>query len=528
MGLAPCHCSVLNPPPQPTSISKFLSNQPYLSILDTQCTTMKDLKQIHANFIKTGLVKHPIVTSRLLAFCSASPYADMNYAYLIFSQIDNPNLLTWNTIIRGFSNSSTPQLAISLFIHMLVYSPIQPQRLTYPSVFRAYAHLGRAHDGSQLHGRVVKLGLQFDSYIRNTLIFMYANCGFLVEAQKLFDRSVEFDVVAWNSMIMGFAKIREIDASRSLFDKMPKRSHVSWNSMISGYVRNGRLIDALQLFKEMLEGKIEPSEFTLVSLLNASAGLGALNQGEWIHEYIRKNKIELNVIVVTAIIDMYCKCGCIEKAIEFFERTPCKGLSCWNSMILGLGTNGFEDQAIQLFGELEFSASKPDGVSFIGILTACNHAGLVDEAKYYFSLMIKKYNIEPSIEHYGCMVDVLCRAGLLEDAEDLIESMPIEPDITIWASLLSSCKKNGNVEMGKRAARHLKILDPSESCGYVLLSSLYAASGEFENAIEERLVMKEMLLLKEPGCSWIEVNGEIHEFVCGGGLHSHAKHRDTH
>ncbi|KAK6919758.1 Pentatricopeptide repeat [Dillenia turbinata] len=387
---------------------------------DTQCTTVKGLEQIHANFIKTGLVKHPNATSRLLAFCSASPCADMNYACLIFSQIHNANLLTWNTIIRGFSNSSTPQLAISLFIHM-VYSPIQPQKLAYPSVSKAYAHLGLALDVSQLHGK------------------------------KLFDRSVEFDVVAWNSMLTGLAKIREFDASRRLFDKMPKRSHVSWNSMISGYVRNGRLIEALQLFREMQE-KIEPSEFTMVSLLNASARLGELNQGEWIHEYIRKNKIELNVIVVAGIIYMYCKCGCIEKAIEFFERTPCEGLSCWNSMIL----------------------------------------------------------------------------GLVEDAVYLIGGMPIEQDITIWASLLSACRENGNVEMGKRAARHLKSLDPSESCGHVLMSSLYATSGEFENAIEERLVMKEMLLFKELGCSWIEVNGEIHEFVCCLGLHSHAKQRHTH
>ncbi|KAK9285139.1 hypothetical protein L1049_024324 [Liquidambar formosana] len=517
--MVPCFCSL---PPPSTSISKFISDKPYLTMLDKNCTTMKDLQKIHAHLIKTGLANDTIAASRVLAFC-ASTVGDMSYAYLVFTQIQNKNLFTWNTIIRGFSQSSTPQNAVSLFIDMLVSSPVQPQRLTYPSIFKAYAQLGLAHDGAQLHGRIIKLGLEFDPFIRNTIIYMYANCGLLCEAWRLFDENVDFDVVAWNSMIMGLAKSGEIDESRRLFDKMWTRNQVSWNSMISGYVRNGKLVEALDLFGKMQEERIRPSEFTMVSLLNASARLGALKQGEWIQDYIRKNKMELNAIVVTAIIDMYCKCGSIDKALQVFDTAPTKGLSCWNSMILGLAMNGCENEAIQLFSRLESSNLKPDEVSFIGVLTACNHSGLVNKARDYFSLMTETYKILPSVKHYGCMVDVLGRAGLLDEAEGLIRSMPVNQDAIIWGSLLSACRKHGNIEMAKWAANHIIELDPSESSSYVLMSNVYSASSHFEEAVEQRLSMKKKQIEKEPGCSLIEVDGEVHEFVAGGRLHPRAQ-----
>ncbi|KAF2290663.1 hypothetical protein GH714_014921 [Hevea brasiliensis] len=263
------------------------------------------------------------------------------------------------------------------------------------------------------------------------------------------------------------------------------RNTVSWNSVISGYVRNGRFIEALELFHKMQEDRIKPSEFTMVSLLNACACLGAIRQGEWIHDYMVKNKFELNAIVVTAIIDMYSKCGSINKALQMFKSAP-KGLSCWNSTILGLAMNGQDNEAFQLFSLLESSNLKPDHVSFIGVLTAC-------------------------------------RVGLLEEAEELIRSMPMDPDAIIWGSLLWSCCKYGNIEMANRAAKHLIELDPSETSSFVLMANFFAASGHFEEAIEQRLSVKEKQIEKEPGCSLIEVNGEVHEFVAGGRQHPKSK-----
>ncbi|MED6164444.1 hypothetical protein PIB30_090142 [Stylosanthes scabra] len=448
-------CCVLAPSSSSSSpsISKFISDHPCLTMLQNHCSTMKDLKKLHAHMIKTGLVLDPIAASKVLTFC-ASPHGDTNYAYMVFTRMPKPTLFSWNTIIRCFSRSSTPQLAISIFIDI-----------------------------------------------------------------RVFDKKVELDVVAWNSMIMGLAKYGEIDESRRMFDEMPERTPVTWNSMISGYVRNGKLMEALELFREMQEEDVEPSEFTMVSLLNACAHLGALKHGKWIHHYIEKSSFELNLIVTTAIIDMYCKCGSIENAIEVFEASSTRGLSSWNSMIIGLAMNGHEREAIEYFSKLECSSLKPDSVSFIGVLTACKYLGAIDRAKHYFAQMMNEYEIEPSIKHYTCMVEVLGQAALLEEAEELIRDMPIEPDAIIWGSLLSSCAKHGNVEMAKRAAERVCELNPSDASGYVLMSNVQAASKQFEEAIEHRLLMKKSLTEKEPGCSSIELDGEVHEFLSGGRLH---------
>ncbi|XP_008776505.3 pentatricopeptide repeat-containing protein At2g42920, chloroplastic [Phoenix dactylifera] len=509
--------------PSSASISKFITDHTPLSMLETKCTNMRDLHQLHSQIIKTGLAKDTIAISRVLAFCATSPYGDLNYAMLLFSHHPQPNAFMWNTLIRGLSRSSTPHLAISLFFDML-HSPEQPQRTTYPSLFVAYSHLGLAHHGAQLHGMVVKLGHASDPYIRNSMLSMYANCGHITEASRLFNECSSFDDVAsWNSMIMGLAKNSRVDDSRHLFDEMSFRSVVTWSAMISGYVRNGRNKDALDLFHQMQKEGVKPNANTLVSLLGACAGLGALEQGEWIHACIEKHNIELNSIVITAIIDMYCKCGSIDKALKVFENASIKGLSSWNSMILGLGVHGRFQEAIQVFSRLQCSGLRPDNVTFVGILTACSHAGMVDEAMHYFSLMTDAYNIEPEIEHYGCMVDVLGRAGLLEEAEELIQRMPMRPDSLLWGSLLSACRIHGNAEIGGRAGARIMELDPRDSGGYVLLSNTFAGAGEFSDAASTRTRMKEKWVRKEPGCSMIEVEGAAHEFVAGGVLHPQAK-----
>ncbi|KAK4487145.1 hypothetical protein RD792_006460 [Penstemon davidsonii] len=324
---------------------------------------MEDLKKIHTQFIKTGLIKDTIAVSRILAFCTTGPARDMNYALQLFNhmEMDERTLFTWNTIIRGFSNSSNPRYAILLFVYMLESLSFEPERRTYPSVFKAYTQLGLAKDGGQVHGRVTKLGLEFDPFIRNSIIHMYVSCGFLDCGMKLFDEDKDSDIVAWNSVVLG---PREV-----------------WGS-------GGKL--------EM--ENIKASGFTVVSLLNACANLGAFEQGKWVHEYINKNGIELNVIVVTAIIDMYCKCGSVELARKMFEGFAMKGLSCWNSMMLGLATNGFENEPAIIQAKLK----KRDS-----------------------------------------------RAGFIEEAVEVIRSMPMNPDAIIWGSLLTACNSHRNVDVAK-------------------------------------------------------------------------------
>ncbi|XP_068664800.1 pentatricopeptide repeat-containing protein At2g42920, chloroplastic [Aristolochia californica] len=508
--------------PSSTSISKFISDNPCLTLLEHRCKTMRDLKMLHAQIIKTGLAHDKIAISRVLSFCATSSSGDINYALLLFSRIEHPNLFAWNTIIRAFSNSSTPHQAISLFYHML-HSTTQPQRLTFPSLFKAYSRLGLSCEGTQIHGMVTKLGFESDPFIRNSMISMYAVCGDIVSASHLFDENSDFDVVAWNSMMLGLARVGQIEESRRLFDEMPSRSNISWNSMISGYVRNGLYMEALNLFRQMQEASIGPTVFTIVSLLAACGRLGSLEQGKWLHAYIEKNGIEINVIVLTAIIDMYCKCGSADEALRLFEAAPVKGLSSWNSIISGLAMDGRGQEAVRQFSKLQMSGLRPDYVSFIGVLTACSHSGMVDKGRYYFSLMTEFYKIEPMIKHYGCMVDILGRAGFIEEAEELIRKMPMDPDVIIWGSLLSACRTHGNITLGEQVAKRIIELDSGDNCGYILLSNAYAAVGRFSDTMEVRSLMKGKRMRKETGCSLIEVNGVVHEFVVGGTLHLQSK-----
>ncbi|KAK4769857.1 hypothetical protein SAY87_030389 [Trapa incisa] len=512
--MAPCLLCLSSAPP----LLSPVSGDSLLTLLDSRCVTMRELRVIHAGLIKAGSLSTTttLSISRLLSFC-ASPDGDMNYAAAIFARVPRPNLFMWNTMIRGFSQSSSPEKAISLFIDMVTYSDVLPQRLTYPSVFKAYAGLGRADAGAQLHGWILKLGLEYDPFVRNTIIHMYANCGFLGEAHQVFDGSSELDIVAWNSLIMGYAKSGEMEESRRLFDMAPGRNTVTWNSLLSGYVRNGQFIDALNLFHEMQKSDVRPSRHTMVTLLNASAHLGSLTQGRWVHKYLTRMGFELNPIVVTALIDMYSKCGYICRAYEIFQTAPEIGLSCWNSMILGLARNGHEEEAVHLFSQLESSSFKPDSVSFIGVLTACNHGGFVDKAIKYFRAMTERYSIIPTLKHFSCLVDLLGRLGCVEEAEQLIREMPVEADVVLWGSLLWASWKHGNADVAERAAERLIDLDPGESSGYVIMSNVHASSGKFREAAEGRISMKEIRVEKVPGCSSIEVNGQVHEFIAGGG-----------
>ncbi|URE14753.1 PPR repeat [Musa troglodytarum] len=509
--------------PSSASICQFISDHALLSTLETKCSSMRDLHQLHSQLIKTGLARDHIAISRVLAFCATSPSGDLNYAMRLFAHHHQPNAFMYNTLIRGLSHSSTPHLAISLFLDML-HSPIPPQRLTFPSLFVACSHLGlAAHCGAQLHGMAVKLGHASDPYVRNSMLSMYANCGRISMSSRLFDECSSLDVVSWNSMITGLAKNGQVDKSRCLFDEMPVRNLVSWSAMISGYVRSGRNGEALHLFHRMQEEGLKPNANILVSLLGACASLGALDQGEWIHQYIRRNDFVLDPMVTTAVVDMYCKCGSINKAVEVFENSSRRGLSSWNSMIHGLAMHGHSEAATRLFSRLQSSNLRPDDVTFLSILTSCSHAGSVGEAWHYLSLMIDEYGIEPGTEHYGCMVDVLGRAGLIEEAEELMRRMPMEPDSVTWGSLLSAGRVYGDDDASRRAGREAMRLDHLDGGGYVVLSNAFAGAGDVGNANEARARMKERGVRKETGCSVIEVDGVAHEFVAGGALHPKAE-----
>lgn len=314
-----------------------------------------------------------------------------------------------------------------------------------------------------------------------------------------------------------------VDDARQLFDQMPDRNSVSWNAMITGYTNNSRFTDAFELFDKMLTAGIPLDRFVAASMLSVSTRMGALERGKWIHGEIEKSGIELDPKLATTVIDMYCKCGCLDRAYEVFNGLSYKGLASWNCMIGGLATHGRGEAAIELFKEMERSMVMPDDITLLNVLTACAHTGMVDEGRSYFKYMVETYGIKPKMEHYGCFVDLLGRAGLLEEAEKVIEEMPMSADAGVLGALLGACKIHGNVELGEQLGRRVIELDPRNSGRYVLLANLYASVGRWDDVANVRRLMNDRGVNKEAGCSMIELRGGVHEFIAGGMSHPQAR-----
>ncbi|PON65350.1 Mitogen-activated protein kinase kinase kinase [Trema orientale] len=515
--------------------------------LISSCKTMRDLNQVHAHFIKTGQIHDPLAAAEVLRFCAlSSEHRDLEYARQVFDEMREPNCFSWNTIIRGLAESSVddeeaqqPLGALLLFRQMVSVGSVEPNQFTFPSVLKACARTGSVEMGKQVHGLVLKYGLDEDVFVLSNLVRMYVMCGAMEGADVLFFRNVsdygnvyevvrdkrrkEGNVVLWNVMVDGYVRIGDFQAARELFDKMPQRSVVSWNVMISGYAQNGLFKEAIELFRDMQLGEVCPNYVTLVSVLPAISRLGALELGKWVHLYAEKNKIEMNDVLGSALVDMYSKCGSIEKALQVFESLPKENAITWNAIIGGFAMHGRAKDALHCFSRMQKAGVTPTDVTYIGLLSACSHGGLVGEGRSFFKHMVSVDGLEPRIEHYGCMVDLLGRAGHLEEAEELILNMPIKQDDVIWKALLGACKMHKNIDIGKRVAEILMNLAPHDGGSYVALSNLYASSGNWEAVSEVRLRMKDMDIRKDPGCSWIELDGVIHEFLVEDDSHSRAK-----
>lgn len=339
----------------------------------------------------------------------------------------------------------------------------------------------------------------------------------------MFDGSSELDIVAWNSMLEGYANCKDGKSLHRLFDQMPHRDVVSWNTMIAFYVQMGEFGEAATMFRLMRESGEQPNQVTLISVLSAVAYLGALAQGRWLHAYIDKHGIELNENLGSALISMYSKCGCLEGAIQAFEKTNRKSVDTWNAMISGFASNGHSVKALEFFLKMEDCEVQPNAITFSCVLNACSHARLVKDGVEYFRKMTEVYGIEPDIAHYGCMVDLYGRAGFFDEAEEMMRKMPMEPDAVMWKALLAACKTHGNFKMGERAGIKLIELAPNDHTSYVLLSNMYAMADNWDGVCKVRKMMWERSVKKVPGCSSIELDGVIHEFLVGDINHSRKK-----
>lgn len=352
---------------------------------------------------------------------------------------------------------------------------------------------------------------------------VYARGGDILSAKKLFDTMPEKNLVSSTAMLTCYAKHGQIAAARELFDEFREKDVVCWNVMIDGYTQHGFPNEALALFRRMLKTKVRPNEVTAVAVLSACGQIGALESGRWIHSYIENLGIKLNVQVGTALIDMYSKCGSLEDARLIFDKVNDKDVIAWNSMIVGYAMHGFTIDAIRLFNEMLRIGLKPTDITFIGILNACAHAGLVDEGWRFFNSMKDEHAIEPKVEHYGCMVNLLGRCGRVEEANKLIKNMKVEPDSVMWGTLLGACSLHGNIDLGEEIAEYLVSQNLANSGTYILLSNIYAAKGNWDGVAKVRTLMKDSGVQKEPGCSSIEVNNKVHEFLAGDLRHPKSK-----
>ncbi|XP_009795612.2 pentatricopeptide repeat-containing protein At5g66520 [Nicotiana sylvestris] len=486
------------------------------------CSTMSELKQFHAQIIKLGLSCDNDAMGRVIKFCTTLESGDLNYALQMFDKLPNPDTFIYNTIIRGYLQFQLLKESVLFYSHMLERS-VSPNNFTFPLVIRACCIDNAVEEGKQIHGHVIKFGFGFDKFSQNNLIHMYVNFHFLEEAKWVLDHMYEKDDVSWTTLISGYAQLGYLAEAFRVFDSIAEKSSVCWNAMISAYVHNNQFHQAFALFERMMSEDVGIDKFIAASMLSACTRLGALKQGEWIVEQVKKSRIDLDSKLATSIIDMYCKCGCLDKALQFFKGLPRKGISSWNCMIGGLAMHGKGEAAIELLKEMESERVAPDYITFVNLLSACAHSGLIEEGKHYFHYMKEEYGIEPGMEHYGCLVDLLGRAGLLEEARKIIKEMPMSADVGVLGALLGACRIHKNIELGEIIGKQVIELEPQNSGRYVVLANLYAYAGRWEDVANIRKLMNDRGVKKAPGFSVVELEGVVSEFIAGGRTHPQAK-----
>lgn len=446
----------------------------------------------------------------------------LSEAHRLFDEMGEKDVVSWTAMISCYEQNSMYEEAIDMFSRMC-RKGVSVDEVVLVSVLSACSNLLCIKMGKSVHGLVTKVGYESYVNLQNALIHMYSSYEDVSAAEKLFKAGCFLDMISWNSMISGYVKCGLVEKARELFDSMPEKDVVSWSSMISGYAQHDYFTEALTLFHEMQHRGVKPDEPTLVSVISACAQIAALEQGKWLDAYIRKNGMKVNAILGTTLINMYMKCGSVEDAMEVFNGMEERGVSSWNALILGLAMNGEVERSLEMFEEMKRCKMVPNGITFVAVLGACRHIGLVEKGREYFDSMVKDYNIEPNIKHYGCLVDLLGRAGFLRAAEEVIDTMPMAADVATWGALLGACKKHGDKEMGEKIGRKLIELQPGHDGYHVMLSNIYASKGNWENVEEIREIMVKQGVVKTPGCSIIEANGVVHEFTAGDRSHPEMK-----
>lgn len=613
----------------------------YCSLLK-QARNIRQSKEIHSHILKTLLnpeifllnnvadaygklgcityarnmfdeMPHPNVYSWNIIISAYSKSGDLGKMLELFDRMPVRDGASWNGVISGYGNKGFEREAVMVYMMMLDSGRSELSRITMMTMLKIASGICSASLGRQIHGHVVKFGFEGYTFVGCPLMDMYSKAGLLADAKNVFDIIPERNLVMYNNMMTGLLRRGMVDDARRLFDGMEEKDSISWTSMITGLMQNGLHQESVNMFYDMRDEGFAMDQFTFGSALTACGGMLALKNGKQIHGYsLRTNHVD-NVYVGSALVDLYSKCSCISYAEQVFKRMYDKNVVSWTALIVGYGQNGFGEEAVRVFCEMQGSGVdpdeytlgsvisscgnlasleegtqfhclalvsglvsfltvsnalvtlygkcgsinetdrlfketdvkdavtwtalisgyaqfgkanetidlfenmlslglKPDGVTFVGLLSACSRAGLVDKGQEYFKSMSKEHGINPTTDHYTCTIDLLSRAGRLEQAKDFINQMPCTPDAIAWATLLSSCRFHKNIEIGKWAADHLAKLEPNNPASYILLTSIYAAEGKWEHVAQLRRGMRDLKMKKEPGFSWIKYKGKVHVF----------------
>ncbi|OAY75430.1 Pentatricopeptide repeat-containing protein [Ananas comosus] len=450
-------------------------------------------RQIHALAVKNGLSSFLSVENSLVTLYAKCECPDD--ALLMFDSSRDKNSITWSAMITGYAQNGNSDKALLLFSQMQS-EDIRPSEFTFVGVLNACSDAMALLEGRQAHCYLLKLGFELQVYVKSALVDMYAKCSNVVEARKGFDQLLEEDVVLWTTMI-------------------------------AGHVQNGEHEEALTLYGRMEKEGILPNNLTIVSVLRACSGLAALEQGKQMHARALKYGFGLGAPIGSALSSMYAKCGNLDDCALVFRRMPQRDVVDWNSIISGFSQNGRGSVALDIFEEMKCTSTEPDHITIINLLCACSHMGLVERGWFYFRSMLNDYDLAPRLEHYVCMVDILCRAGLLSEAKDFIESVPIDHGTCLWRIVLGACRSVRNFSIGAYAGERLIALGSKDSSAYILLSNIYAAERRWDDMERVRRIMRLRGVSKEPGCSWVELQNRVHVFVVGDQHHPYMEDINT-
>jgi pentatricopeptide repeat protein len=479
-------------------------------------TALEQGMEIHEEIIRRGFQSDVFVGNALVDMYAKC--GSIENARNVFDKMLQRDVVSWTSMIASCEQNGHVDEALELFYRMQLLG-VRPNMKTFTSAVSACANLRALEQGMDIHEQISTNGFQSDSLLENALLDMYAKCGNIDKARAVFEQMPQRTAISWTAMIAGYMLNGHADEALKLFWDMPERNTASWTAMIAGYAQNGHSVEALELYRQMQNACVKPDSKTFVSVLPACGKLAALGQGKDIHEDIIRRQLQSDIFVANSLVDMYAKCGSLEEARCLFDTMQRRDVVSWTSMIGGYAMHGCGKEALKLFKQMQHSGMNPNHVTLLCVLSACCHAGLLDEGRQFFDSMIRYYKLTPAMEHYSCMVDLLGRTGHLDEAEDLIKKMPMKPDANVWGSLLSACRVHNKVDLGERVADFLFELNPQNDSPYVLLSNIYASSGKWDGIQKVRKMMKDRRVKKTPGCSWIEVNKHVHAFLVGDRSH---------